>query len=272
MTKEKIGIGIVTCNREEFFNNLLSSLYKRGGRDEIDYIVAVNDGSKFTNSNTLQGGCLDEFIENKTNLGVGKSKNILFKKLLEQECDHIFIIEDDLVIKDVTVFNKYIEASKTTGLKHLLYGYHGPANKAGNTPVPRFVVPYTDDISIAFNTHCVGAFCYYHESVLNHVGLFDENYINAWEHVDHSYEIVKAKYIPGYWYWPDLANSMDYIEEQACSEDNSTIRPRDDWRTNIVNGAHHFNNKHGYLPVQVPNEKREVIYNNIKAIKKLHSV
>lgn len=270
MTNEKIGIGIVTCNRNEFFDNLLKSLFVRGGRDKIDYIVGVNDGEPFDYQNTLHGCFFDDFIDNKTNLGVGKSKNILFRKLLEQQCDHIFIIEDDMVIKDVIVFEKYIEASKTSGLKHLLYGYHGPANKVNEKPMPLFAVPYPNDIKIAYNIHCVGSFCYYHKSVLEDVGIFDEKYTNAWEHVDHSYNIVKAGYLPGYWYWPDLANSMDYIGEQACSENNSTIRPREDWRTNIINGAHHFKEKHNYLPVEVPTEGRQVIYEKIKIIKEKH--
>ncbi len=255
-----IGIGIVTCNREQFLENLLKSL------PEKLYTVVVNDGD-ILGWDDIEHSRIDDYHYNAENLGVGKSKNILFRKLMEKGFEHIFIIEDDMLIKDKEVFNKYIEASEVSGLKHLMFGYHGPANKQSGHPIPRFKVPYNKELQIAFNLHCVGSFCYYHRSVLDNVGIFDEQYNNAWEHVDHSYMIAKAGYIPGYWYWPDLANSYDYIDEQACSEDNSTIRPRKDWQDNIVTGGRYFVSKHGYPPVGVPNLSAKEVYENIKKIR-----
>ena len=256
-----IGIGIVTCNREQFLDNLIKSL------PEDVYTSVVNDGD-ILGWDDMEHSKVDYYHYNVENLGVGKSKNILFRKLMEKGFEHIFIIEDDMLIKDKEVFNKYIEASQVSGIKHLMFGYHGPANKHQKRPVYRFKVPYGKELQIAFNLHCVGSFCYYHKDVLDEVGIFDEQYNNAWEHVDHSYMIAKAGYIPGYWYWPDLANSYDYIDEQACSEDNSTIRPRTDWQNNIVTGAKHFVSKHGHPPVGVPNLPLTEVYENIKTIRK----
>ena len=31
--------------------------------------------------------------------------------------------------------------------------------------------------------------------ILEKIGLYDENYINAYEHVDHSYKLAKEKYL-----------------------------------------------------------------------------
>ena len=255
-----VGIGIVTCNREQFLENLLQSL------PSDHYTAVVNDGD-ILGWNDIEHSRIDNYTYNPENLGVGKSKNILFRILMNKGFEHIFIIEDDMIIKDQDVFNKYVEASEVSGIKHLMFGYHGPANKSNGNPFPRFKVPYNKEVELAFNYHCVGSFCYYHHSVLSDVGIFDEQYNNAWEHVDHSYMIAKAGYIPGYWYWTDLANSCDYIGEQACSEDNSTIRPRADWQDNIVTGGKHFVSKHGYPPVGVPNVDKEVIYSNIKEIR-----
>jgi len=256
-----IGIGIVTCNREQFLDNLIKSL------PEDIYTVIVNDGDVMSWEH-IEHEKINDYHFNGNNLGVGKSKNILFRKLMDKGFEHIFIIEDDMLIKDKEVFNKYIEASQVSGIKHLMFGYHGPANKHQNIHICRFKVPYSKELQIAFNLHCVGSFCYYHKDVLDEVGIFDEQYNNAWEHVDHSYMIAKAGYIPGYWYWPDLANSYDYIDEQACSEDNSTIRPRTDWQNNIVTGAKHFVSKHGHPPVGVPELPLTEVYENIKTIRK----
>lgn len=256
-----IGIGIVTCNRDEFLDNLIKSL------PEDIYTVIVNDGDVMSWEH-IDNTKVNDYHFNAENLGVGKSKNILFRKLMEKGFEHIFIIEDDMLIKDKGVFDKYIHTAEVGGLKHLMYGYHGPANKTLHRPSPRFIVPYTDNVSVAFNQHCVGSFCYYESTVIEEVGLNDEKFNNAWEHVEHSYRISKAGYIPAYWNWPDVANSYDYIDEQACSEDNSTIRPRTDWQNNIVTGAKHFVSKHGHPPVGVPNLPLTEVYENIKQIRK----
>jgi GT2 family glycosyltransferase len=257
----EIFVGIVTCNRTDFFDKCYQSIKKS---KNVDYIMVVNDGDddlKIENN--------DFYVKNKKNLGVGKSKNILFKKALSLGCEHIFIIEDDIVIKNPNVFNEYINARNLTGIQHFCFGYHGPANKngiSGGKPCPRYIIDY-GKVKIAINTHSVGAFCYYSKEVLKKVGIIDENYTNAFEHVDHSYRIAKAGYTTPYWNWADLANSVDYLEEIECSESSSTIRPRKDWSDNIKSGAEYFRQKHGMLPAWnncVPDTSEE----NVKLIMK----
>ena len=128
MNLNNIGIGIVTCNRDKFLDNLIKSL------PEDIYTAVVNDGD----SSDMEHSKVDYYHHNTENLGVGKSKNILFRKLMEKGFEHIFIIEDDMLIKDKEVFNKYIEASQVSGIKHMMFGYHGPANKRLGKPHPRF--------------------------------------------------------------------------------------------------------------------------------------
>jgi hypothetical protein len=173
------------------------------------------------------------------------------KHLLDKGCDYIFIIEDDMVILDDAVFDKYIEASKITGIQHLMFAYHGPANKgnvSGGKPMPRKIIDY-GKLQIALNQHCVGSFCFYTRRSLEDVGLMDEEFNkNNFEHVEHSYRLAKAGYSTPYWWWADLANSTDYIQEQACSEVSSSIRRGDDWLDKIKWSAKLFEKKHGYMP------------------------
>lgn len=245
----KIGLCIVTHNREVMLNNLLKSL--RSCVDEFDELVVVNDGDDVR---IAPWGPLEySYIKNETNLGVGKSKNKGMKHLLDKGCDYIFVIEDDMVIKNGRIFKEYIRFSQITGLHHALYAGHGPANKLGISKgklQPRKVIDY-GNIKIALYQHCVGAFCFYTKECLEKVGLHDEDYLNAFEHVDHSYMLAKAGYCTPYWWWPDLENSIDFIEEQACSEENSTIRPRADWQKNIQESFAHFYKKHGVTPTSV---------------------
>ena len=256
----KIGLGIITCNRSEFFKNCYNSV----PRDKVDELVIVNDGDEFPF--VFKGNA--HYIKNDKNLGVGISKNKAFKFLLESGCDYIFLIEDDIIIINENVFTEYIKYIEKTGIQHLMFGYHGPANKREGVPKPRVIIDYGDDISMALNFHCVGAFCVYTKELLNNIGLFDEKFLNAWEHIDHSYQAIKSGYLPGYWWWPDIHNSYEYLDEQACSENNSTIRPRGDWQKNIHEGMKHFVSKHKYTPVEVPNITENEVITKLKQIRK----
>jgi glycosyltransferase involved in cell wall biosynthesis len=242
---EKIGLGIITKDRPQFLKRLLDSI---DGCNWLELII-INDGDPF------ECPGYNYYIHtNETNLGVAASKNKAMKHLLDIGCDHIFLIEDDMLIKNPNIFQAYIDASKKSGIQHLMFGYHGPANKNGishGKPCPRLVVDY-GDFSLAFNQHCVGAFCYYSRKCLEDVGLIDEKFRNAFDHVSHSYELALKGYSTPYWWWSDLANSLDYIEEQACSEENSSIKTPESmqqWSNNIRSSMDYFKEKFGVFRV-----------------------
>lgn len=243
---ETIGVGILTCNREGLFNKCYGSL----PHEIIDNMVIINDGNPIS----FYKNDRFDYIYNETNLGVAKSKNIALKMLMDYGCDHIFLIEDDMLIKNPKIFQKYIQTSKKTGIQHLMFGYHGPANKkgiSGGNPAPRVVINYDDETSLALNQHCVGAFCYYSRKSLEDCGLIDERFGNAFDHVSHSYELALKGYSTPYWWWADVANSTDYIEEQACSEQSSSIKTPETmvkWRDNINKSMVLFKEKFGVLP------------------------
>jgi len=255
---ETVGVGIITCNRPDFFKKCRESIDHKW----YNYIVVVNDG---------EGPLKDArapVLKTNGGEGVGKAKNKAIKHLLEKGCDYIILVEDDMLFKD-NLFEQYIKAYKKTGIHHFMFAYHGPANKAGisgGVPVPRKVIDY-GDIKISLNQHCVGAICFYTKECLEDIGLHDENYTNAFEHVDHSYQLAKSKYCTPYWWWPDISNSLDYVEEQACSEDSSAIRPRKDWKSNINDAWFKFTDKHGVGPTEVQDAKIESVIQILKEIK-----
>jgi GT2 family glycosyltransferase len=265
--ENKIGVGLITCDRIDFFKKSAKSIIKALEKHKDFEFVVINDGK--TKLEIPKINC----INTTGKIGVGKAKNIAFKELLAKGCDHIFIVEDDIVIKNSNVFEAYINARNITGIQHFMFGYHGPANKnniSGGPPAPRYIVNYDDGLIIAINQHSVGAFCYYTKEVLNEIGLIDETFENAFDHVDHDYRIAKAGYCTPYWNWPDLANSMDYLEEIECSERNSTIRTRENWKENIEKGAQHFKKKHGVLPAWkgcVPDTSKNKVIEILKKIK-----
>jgi len=98
----KIGLGIVTCNRPDFLSKCIESI----DLEKLDVKAIVNDGTIDVKHQSFH------IMHNKENLGVGKSKNKLLKYLRSQDCDYIFLLEDDMIVHDNIVFQKYIYASK----------------------------------------------------------------------------------------------------------------------------------------------------------------
>jgi hypothetical protein len=155
---ERIGCAIITCDRPEMFKKCFSSDFSK-----IDQLIIINDGKKFDLNWCLHNTNFDESGYPKPSViiintdepysGVAKSKNLALEYLLDRGFDHIFLMEDDMRIIDNSIFDAYINASKATGIQHLMFGYHGPANKngiSGGEPHPRLVVKYSDDMFIKY--------------------------------------------------------------------------------------------------------------------------
>ena len=273
----KIGVGIITCNRNEYLKNLLYSLPEKG----IGTLVVVNDG-KAENKIPICG----TWIQNETNLGVGKSKNKAMNFLYEEGCDFIFIIEDDMLIKNPDVFNKYIEAYHVTGIHHFNYGPGSPFNRKQkiqfdlhnrhlldqhSAPNPRLIVEYPENVKIALYEHTVAMFSFFTREVLEKVGYIDEQFYNAWEHVDHTYRIALAGYHPPFWWFADIANSEDYLSEAPGAIDNSSIANKtEQWQKNVYGGRELYKKKHGHYPNEPKIYNQEAVLSILKQIKKDH--
>jgi len=259
--KNKIGIGIVTCNRKDFFNQLIKSI------PDVDNIVVVNDGNPydeyFYTSKVL------ELIQHKRNKGIAKSKNDALKYLAGQNCEHIFLLEDDIAINDQSVFESYIQASRVSGILHFNYAYHGKWNKDKNgKPTPRVVKNYADGVKIAFHSDLTGALSYFRKSVLESVGFMDENYINVLEHVDHTYRITQKGYHPPFRWFADIESSFDSIRElDPVLEESVNSRHIISTRMRARIFGAYFRLKHGYRPHLVPTVDEKELLNILDDIK-----
>lgn len=270
----KIGIGVVTCNRTDFLHACIKSI----DLTKVDEKVIVNDGSIDIRNSQFH------VINNKKNIGVGKSKNKILKYLYDQGCDYMFIIEDDTIIRDNNVFSQYITASKVTGIQHFNYGPGTPFNRKQNqnfdisnrheldqeaAPTPRKIIDY-GDVQISLYEHVAGMFSFFTKKVIEEVGYIDEDFYNAWEHVEHTYRIIKKGYHPPFWYFADIHNShkfltehKDAIEKSAISKDNETFLE------NVRRGSELYVKKHGHAPNNPPYSSKYEVIKSLKNIKKL---
>jgi len=257
----KIGVGIITYNRPELLRKCINSLIPA----QIDEVIVINDGSPLPFD--VGNGKL---IENETNLGVGKSKNKALSYLMEKGCDYLFLIEDDIFIKDISVFERYIESSKITGIQHFNFSQHGMMNKSwpGGKPNPRVIIDY-GKIKLPLYPHCVGAFSFYTRTCIEKVGLIDEAYYNAFEHVDHTYRIIKADMHPPFWYFADIENSWEYLGDEEWCIEKSTISSKPDHSQKVQEAMNIFANKHQFIPTHIPLATTECITNKLKLIKQI---
>jgi GT2 family glycosyltransferase len=273
MISGKIGIGIITCNRLDFLKNCICSI----SEDSYDDIVIINDGSKPI---TRFYGC--DIINNDKNIGVGKSKNKALKYLYEKGCDYIFLIEDDTVVLDNNVFDQYINTSKETGIQHFNYGPGSPFNRKqsvqfdlhnrheldqDSTPAPIKVIDYGKGTKVSLFHHVAGMFSFFTRRVIDEVGYIDEEYYNAWEHVDHTYRIIKSNLHPPFWYFADIYNSHEYLSEMPDAIKKSSInKDSKEWLECVSTGREVYHKKHGHYP----NEATHISITNVtKILKKI---
>jgi glycosyltransferase involved in cell wall biosynthesis len=235
----RIGIGIITYNRPDYYKKVYDSIPK----DCVDKIVIVNDGENVY----VDPKDAEIVIHNNKQLGVAKSKNKALEKLRDLGCEHIFLIEDDIIIKNPKVFEEYIKAANSTGIHHLCY-----EKVAGNEKSLKYVHEQPDGVKIGFYHNPQGAFMYINAQLIKKLGYFDENYINAFEHVDFAYNLIQKKVAPPFWYFPDLYNSEDYLTDIEGSSDNSSITNKEKYQENWQKSATHFTQKWGKFTNEIP--------------------
>lgn len=256
----KIGVGIITCDRPDYLKKLVKSL------DDISVneLVIINDGEK-----QLDGGKIDVINNKPSRQGVGKAKNRALNRLKNN--DYIFLLEDDIVIKDKNVFDKYITASKLSGIQHFNFAFHGVDNyKPDGTPAVLLRLDYSSDVSVYLYPNVYGAFSMYTKTCISQVGLMDEYYYNAMEHVDHTASIIEAGMHPPFRWFADIADSNKYIEEIDRAHSGSEIRRDQKWVENFHKAADHFTQKFGFdvrNPQATITSKEETV-NKLKQIKK----
>lgn len=247
----KIGIGLVTYNREERCKPIFEAIEKFMPKDS--FFVVINDGALYEMGPKINKRELANYVGktgpvggnvrwhcNFEQMGVAYSKNRALRILLQEECEHIFLIEDDIEILDGGVFEAYIKASETTKLRHFNFQH---SNNGGKTHRARY--QYPEGVVIDLFRNPEAGFSYFHRSLLNEFGLFDPVYMNAFEHIDYEYRLAIAEVAPPFWWFPDISNSTDFLKEVVAPIDNSTITDKPNYRENWQKSAAHFVEKHG---------------------------
>lgn len=264
---EKIGIGIITCNRKESFIKLFSSICKCEYIDcisivkNLDYDYGEYDPSKLSSDNKI----LEiKYNHIKERLGIAHNKNVAIDALIEYGCDHIFIIEDDILMKNTDVFKKYIETAKEFNLEHLNFG-RSFDTMVQHTWLKPFATIVGKNHKLDLFNRLSGDFSYFTKNALLKAGKYNEKYINALDHCEHTFRMSLLGFYTPFFAFADIENSTDYIEDTGTT---TTIEQSEEQKQNVSNAYALFAKTYGYQLNEVvpPNRDKLVRFLKMKQV------
>lgn len=270
--KDNTIVGIVTCNRKDYFDKLVKSI-DRTCVKKIYVVIAGDDYKDYPED--------VEILRCKRNpTVVGAAKNILWRKMREDGAEFLFTLEDDIVITDNAVWQAYIETAMDSGIwGSLAYGLHGGI-AGGNvnpdgTPAKRATVKYTK-YEVDFYWHSFAALTFMHSNMLKHVGYMSEEYLNAAEHLDHYCRVaglVGKKIVLGtpMYAFPDIKDSFNYIVDQSTNHENSVIRSSPEFLKNFQTSWQIFKTKFGAFPTHMPKVTNESLLGILEELEKAYA-
>jgi glycosyltransferase involved in cell wall biosynthesis len=237
------GLAVITYNRIDCLKVCIASIEThRWGNAQVR--VIVDDGSTQAGYEEFLASCQQRgitIIRHSQNQGVAHTKNDALRFLMEAGCDHLFLIEDDILLKSETTLAHYIDWGERTGLQHLNFALHGETNRNRE-----FMIQRHGQWILCYPT-TLGAFSYYTRLAIERVGYFDHHFHNAFEHIDHTYRMTVAELTLPFGQFADHPLNVDLLEEQHQAVQNSVIR-QGDWLRLVDQAKVYWVSKHGAWP------------------------
>lgn len=249
---EKVGVGIVTCNRRESYSKLIAAVKSAS---DVDFVATVKNFSNDYGEDDPKIVCNGQngsqklaSIQVDQKLGIAYNKNQAARWLLDEGAQHIFIVEDDILLKDVNVFREYIQTAKEFHLEHLNF-----CRAFDGMTTHQFLKPFG---SIQGKTHSIdlfqrlcGDFSYFTRNALEKGGLYDEAYMNALDHCEHTYRMSMLGFYTPFFAFADISDSTRYIEDVGVQ---TSIPQGDEQKRNQSNAYMHFLKTYGKQLNEIP--------------------
>jgi hypothetical protein len=213
----RAALGIATYRRDDYLASVLDGVASHL-RGCLDAVAVCHDGKRDVRWSPPSG--ITE-IDHPEHTGVAGVRNALLGWALSIRADWIFLAEDDIVPTSAGAVMGYVDASVRSGIGHLCFHAHGPANDCE---------PLGKDASgaVTFWPNYVGAWMLYSRHAIQAVGFFDEDMGNAYDHVEHSLRLAAHGFCPwpagiGQHRVPDATGSENWLKEIPGSIKNSAI-------------------------------------------------
>jgi hypothetical protein len=258
--KNKSLVVIITFDREEGFWNLYNSI-------DIDLVdVCVVQGGSYThpystdfNPNELD---IDFLFRHEEKLPVVFLKQEGFNCAKDNGYDHVFIVEDDVVIEDNGIWQRFIEFSEHSGIKHSNWN-----SAAKNQQL--FEYKINNSMTGVVHKHAQGCFQHFTSDLFD-VVKWDENYVNAFEHGDVEYDLSLKGHIAPFWTFASPSGLDDMLSYDDGGE--STITGKDGYEDNVKLSLDHWKSKWGVKPNEIKPASISVITRYIMLKQKRHGI
>lgn len=248
------GLVITTYNSENWFDELHQTI----PFSKLKEIVVVNGGKKYKKNyiNT-------HWIQHEKNLGAAQSRIDGIQYLQNKKIEHIFIIEDDMLIKNKDIFEAYINASLETGLKYLCFCSNAHGNGEPGNRTPAEIVEYKNN-KIAFYREMNNEFTYHHASVFNSLGYYNTAYKHLWD-VEFVYRVLTSEQFGcGFRYFPDIVDSDNFIKNHPQSINNSRTNVNSSRDRELPIYFEKFENQHKHSINRVPILDKQSFVNKLR--------
>jgi glycosyltransferase involved in cell wall biosynthesis len=256
---EKIGVGITTYNSEGYFKTLFDSLKDA---NLIDELVVVNGGDKYKKAYSC------DWIQHNKNRYPSICRNDCISFLLNKECEHIFLIEDDMIIKNVDIFKKYIETSKISGLNYFSYVSMSSEAGAAGARTPTLQVNYSDTHGVSFYRNMCNEFTYHHKSCFLKCGLYDAKMRDLFDADMVFRQSISNSNVAPFWYFADITNSDEYIENNPIAVSRLQSNRPDGSRADVIQDTlNYFTNKHSIQINSINYKHADEVVEFLKSIK-----
>lgn len=193
----KVLYGILNWKR--FHKDMVKSFSKLQNEDVV---ICTDDQSRWNEK-------LFNFIEADESIAV--SKNRILKYALDNGYSHCFIIEDDVNIKDKSIFLEYMQVMERFDLNVMMYGFHNKINKVLNDKInPCMLISMENQTPYCINRFpCSGLILY---RIFEDMTLFDER-LKVMEHDFLLKDMVDQDNYPFQGFIFDVYNSWKRIKK-----------------------------------------------------------
>lgn len=168
---------VITYNRLDLLKDCLATL------EPFPMVAVFDDGSIDGTVEWLEQWANNAVLRRWTfpsdcRLGVARNSNRAIKFAMEKRADTLFLLNDDLLVKDTKIFDLYANAIEKTG-----FGYYCYTDK--RSPFKQSESFVVNDIELERHTSGDGAFIVMSRRAMETLGGFDPAYgLCAGEHFD----------------------------------------------------------------------------------------
>lgn len=111
----------------------------------------------------------------EADMNVSRCRNMLLDRAVSDKYEYMFMLEDDIVVVDMSIFDRYVQIMKWLDQGFIMYGYNGVENRVYNKPNPAVIIRLDEVNELYFNrtptTSCLGF------DLVRNILRFDTDYV-----------------------------------------------------------------------------------------------